>query len=364
MGKRELFIVLTFLVAGMIVYRVTVPSAPETGRRLSVNGIIDLVRGGGRSPRAVITLSRDASLALVPGTTEVRLSGLSTVVVTGEARDDLSYDLTVESSGSDSVAAEALARQVTLVRDDVGPVLALSLGGPPEARVDGALTIRVPAGLQVRIDGSRHTTVRGVAGVVLDRIVGDVSVTDAGSVEGTHRNGTLTIAGADRVMLGLAESRASFSDVREQATIVGRNGVAAFTASAASIAIDGTGMATRIDDSAATIAVSGTDGEITIARPRGPLEIDVRRTTVSLAIDEPVAGTVFTTERSVDVAVAPGVPFSVDARTVDGGAIRAQGLGASTEILPTGATLVHTIDDVPSIAIRNRRGDIVIAEAK
>ncbi len=114
---------------------------------------------------ASATITRTGNVALRPGVTELRLTGLRALplIVTGEPRDDISYELWVESNGPDEAGAKATAEKTRIVDDDLGMAQALSVAFPTEGTQSGRLTLHVPSRILVRLESSGRVTVSGVA---------------------------------------------------------------------------------------------------------------------------------------------------------------------------------------------------------
>ena len=364
MAKRELLIVALFGAAGLAAYQLLAPPSTGSGPGLSISGWLERARSGGRGP-AVASISREGTFALPEGITTLRVSRVSAVVVRGESREDAAYQLTVEANGPDDAHARAAAERVTLTRDAVGLALSLTVEAPRDARLAGALTLQVPDRLAVIIEGARSTEVAGLAGVTLERVVGDARLSDlAGSVTGSHRNGELSVNGAATVALNLIETSAAFTGIRDRIRLTARNGESRIDASPAHVEIDGTGHTSRLVESAGPVRIFGTGGEIHLTHPRGAVHVDVERAAVTLAADAAVPITVFTSERRVRLTIGRDLAVSLDARTLDDGTIDAAALGVTPEITSDGARVFLPRPDVPVIAIRNQRGAIEIAETK
>jgi hypothetical protein len=110
--------------------------------------------------------------------------------------------------------------------------------------------------------------------------------------------------------------------------------------------------------------VSGRDGTVTIERPRGDVRVDVLAAAVTLAIDTPVDATIFTTHDPIRLEMRAALPVTIDAATSDGGAIDARAFDLAAESRDGETRLRHSFGETARVSMRNRRGDIVIAQAK
>jgi hypothetical protein len=364
MAKRELLIIALFGVAGLVAYQVLAPPSTGSERGAPFSSWLERARSGGRGS-AVASVSRDGVLELDAGVTTLRVSGVWTVVVRGEPREDVGYQLTVESNGPDEARARAAAESMTLAHDVLGSILSLTVEAPPDARLAGALTLQVPARLSAIIDGARSTEVSGLAGVRLDRVVGDARLRDlSGSLTGGHRNGELSVEGAASVALNLFETSAAISGIRDDIRLTARNGETRLDGNQAAVEIDGNGHTARVVEPGGAVRIFGMGGEIHLTHPRDAVIIDVRRVEVTLVVDTAVPISVFTSERLVRLTMVPDLAVSIDARTFDGGPIDATALGVSPEITSDGSRVHLPRAAAPAIAIRNQRGAIEIAQTK
>src|SRR4051812_28142721 len=98
MGKRELLLVLCFVIVGVVVYQVTAPAPGPGDRGLSLGRLIEAARREIGGTRAMAELTTTASHKLSPELTELRITGpISEVAVQGEDRADVESTLYVNS---------------------------------------------------------------------------------------------------------------------------------------------------------------------------------------------------------------------------------------------------------------------------
>ena len=365
MGKRELLIVALFGAVGIVAYQLLVPASVDGGESApSLSRWLARARSGGRGT-AVASVVRDGRFAVSPTVSVLRIAEASAVVVRGEDRDDIAYQLTVEANGRDAESARAVAERVALVGDQAGATLALAVDGPPEARLAGALTVQVPRRLAVLIGGARHTDVSGVESVTLDRVLGEAHLREiAGAVSGSHRNGDLSISGAATVALNLIETTAVLTGIRDRLRLTARNGESRVGDSSAAVEIESTGNHVRLEAPAGPIRIFGSGGDVEITRPRETVHVDVRSAPVTIVLDRPVPVAIFARDRVVRVAIEPGVIVGLDARTTEGGSIDATALGLTPATTTDGARVQSLAPDAATIAIRNQRGAIEIVQTK
>ena len=364
MGKRELLIVAVFAAIGLAIFRTVSPAdgAPRNG--FSIGSLIGQWRNRHMSMPAHATVTTTGRLAVAPALGALRLSGLATVEVVGEARDDIAWELRAEANAPDEPAARQAAEQTTLRADDLGPVMAISVRAPGTAPQASTLTLRVPARLAIRVESARRTRVTGVSAVRLDNLVGDADVSAVdGLVDGGHRNGNLAIDDVERVRLTLVGSNAVLRAVRGETIINARDGNTRIDNQQGPALVEVNGQALTVVEPEAPIRASGIGGEIVIERPRAAVDIDARRLHVGLALDRAVPVTVFSTDVRLDLTLDAGLPIRLDIAT-DDGTIDASHIGLAAEVRDGANHLVHAFGDEARVAIRDHRSSIVITSGK
>jgi hypothetical protein len=367
MGKRELVIIIAFVVVGGLTYRFTAPPPKEGEQPFSIRNLFTGIRKEISANAASTTITKEGVLALRPEATEVRLDiGRSPVTVIGEPRKDLAYELSVYSTGPDETTAAAYARRVELVDDDLGSAQALSLSYPPEATQSARVTLRVPSSLLVRLETSGRANVSGVRAVDLRNLAGEVTLTDvAERVTGSHRSGDLTITRAGGLDLTLASSRAHLKEITGPISLNGRNGECEIAGSSGTIEAMVTSVDVTVTDHTGSIRVSGDNGSLSLVRPANDLSVDVRRMLVELVLAAAIPATIITTDEPLRVTLSGPAPMTIDAVAVDGGSIRANDLGVEPTHQDRETRWSLTIGEGgPRVVLRNARGDIVIGHGK
>lgn len=366
MGKRELLIVLAFIVLGAAAYQLTAPPATNQPRRFSLSNMIAGMRREIRGNPSSATATQTGS-APAKGLTEVRVANAASITVTGEAREDIAWELVVESSGPDDATAQSFAQRTILKQDDLGSVLGLRVTYPQEARQTAKLTLKVPSTLAVRIDGPRfNSEIRAshLAAIQLDAI-GDVTIENvSGAVTGTHRTGDLKIVNAQSVGLTLVSSNSDLRGVRGTMTINARNGSTTIADVSGNVELDENNNDVKLTSVMGTTRIVGTGGTITIENPRGEVKVDVRRSEVELAIDKPVAVTALTTDEPLRVRVDDESGVTIDAVTSDGGTIQAKDFDLTADQRDQESRLTHVFGGATRLSLRNQRGEIVLRRRK
>ncbi len=364
MGRRELLIAVAFVTLAIVAYQLTAPArpAPPAG---GAGGLLAELRREIRGNPGRGSFTHRGLVAVPPEATELRPPAVNALTLVGEQRADIAYELIVQSVAADDAAAAAAAERAALVQDAFGSVLALRVTHPPEARSTSTMALHVPTRLAVRIEGARRVTVSRVGGLHLEGVVGDVQISDiAGPLSGSHRNGTLTLAGAASVTLSLMGSRATFSGVRGYTSLTGRGGEARLTAPAGPVDINGTDLDISITAPHARVRIDASNADVVIDRPVGETEINGRRLDVTVTLAAAAPLTAATVEGSLTLLLDGPPAVTIDAAASEGATIDASGLGVTAALVERGARLTHRFGDGARVALRNQRGAIVIGPVK
>lgn len=366
MGKRELLIIGAFLVLGFGAYQISAPPAAE-GRGLSLSRILDSMRREVRGNPGTASWVVTGTIPVSADITELRIpSAPSGVTVTGEDREDVAYEMTVESNGPDDTLALEYAKAVSLKQDDLGAAIDIRLEYPDEASQRASLVMRVPSRLGVRVSG-RSVQVVGVASAELNSVIGDATVGDiSGLVSGTHRSGRLTVERAGRVDLTLQSSRGRFAAVRNGLVLSARNGDIEVEDSPGPIDIDQANVSVVLTGSTDRVRVGGTGGEVRVVGPRGDVQIETRRTEVEVALTHAVPLSVITTDDTLRLILAEGVAVVLEAAATAGGDVQATEFELTPEQDGDTSRLAHSFGTNASVRVvlRNSRGDIVIRRSR
>jgi hypothetical protein len=367
MGKRELLIIAAFALVGVVVYQLSATPPAEGRRRFSLGTLMDRVREESLGRRASATVKTEGSIPLDSSMAEARISSIARVTVTGESRDDIGYTLTVEAHAPDEGTARQAASRTTLSTDVIGSVLALRANAPREGRQMVSLTVKIPTRLKVHVEttqGGARLDASGLSNLQLDAS-GEVRLTGiTGSVSGTHRNGVLSIVDSTSIDLTLQNSEATFERTRDT-RVTTRNGHCRITDATAAIEITTQNDEVRLIAPRGPVRVTGSGGSLGIEAPGDAVHVDMRRTSVDVALTRAVPLTILTTDEPLRLLLRETPSFQLDAIATDGGTISATPLGVVPQTINEERRLRHSVNSgsVP-VALRNRRGMIVISEAK
>ncbi len=369
MGKRELLIVLGFVVAGVIAFQVAAPPA-KTGEGFSFARLFSNARRDMRREIAHATVTIPGTVAVGPSITDIRLSTITqTVQVIGEPREDIAYEFVVTSTGPDVETAKEYAKRSVLKPDHQGSTLALRGVYPEEGSQSSRLVMHVPSRLNVSFD-DRTTGVRtsGIRGVRLGNGSGDVNIQDVtGPVTGSCKAGNLTITGAPSVTVSIVSVTATIERVAEQISVTARGSHVRVSDSPATIEIDETNTDVAVSGKTGAIRINGSGGTVTLDEPTSEVTVEVRRTEVEVTSSHAVPMTIVTTDEALRFIVGAGAAASIDAAATDGGRIQSADFGTSSA--QPGGDEVHWSRvigpaNAPKVVLRNQRDDIVIRKAK
>jgi len=362
MGKRELFIVLGFVVVGTLAFQFTAPPATGTSSFSLGNFFNEARREMRGNPGRGVNATK-ASIPVTAGLREVRLIGINeSVTIVGDSKDTIEYEFSVSSTGPDDAGAVALAKETELVRDDVADSLVLRAKYPEPGSQRSTVTMRVPPGLAVRLESTSGGKVSAVAAVHLEAMRGDVTLSAiSGAITGAHQDGDLTITGAKSVKLRLLRSKSRISNVTEGVTLDARDGDTEVTESAGAMEVDEIRNELTVTAHQGPIAVRGNDGRVTIRQPRFDTRVDVRRAEVELEVDRAVPLTLITSEEPLRLILVGSPSFTLDAVAANSG-IQAVDFDLKPETSDADARLSHVFGAKSDVkfTLRNTRGEIIL----
>ena len=328
MGKRELLLIVSFVIVGAVVYQATAPPAGPNERSLSLSKIFDHVRREIRGNRGRADITTVSTHELDPRTTELRLSGgFQEVIITGEKRNDVEVRLRVTSNGEDDATAKRLASETLLKPDRAGPSLRLAIDYPEPGSQRAFLTLLVPSRLAVRVEpgeagsGAQRTTIGNVASLEAT-VRGETTVKNiAGQVTLTHRAGRVSIEEAAAVKLTGRGSDVTVSNVRGDASFTMQSGELTAASVKGPIEVEAQNadvVFKKLDDAQGSVRVNATGGSVTLEGLRGDARVDGRNTEITIEMSKPAAIAVYNEgDEPIEITTPPG-GFVLDAITKEG----------------------------------------------
>ena len=366
MGKRELLIALAFIVVGVVAYQVTAPP-PKEGEGFSLRQLWNKMRAEIQEDASRATVTTTNAIRVPPTVSELRLIEVPRgLKVIGEARDDIAYELRVESTGPTEDAARKLASAATLVPDEFGSSLGLRMTYPVEGRRSAQLVMRVPATLAIRLQSVRAVEVSHVAAVTFEGVAGDTKVMDIkGSLTGAHSSGELMVQRVGAVKLTLLNSDARIERVTGGVIADGRGSELHITDSAGPIELNALNQEIVIAGHTGPVRVTGSGGRIDLTHPTEESRIDMRRTEVTVTMVAAVPLMLSTTDEPLTLRLGEAAAINVDAIATEG-KIDATAFALTPVAGDREQRLAHPFAPAATarVSIRNLRGDIVIGKTK
>jgi putative adhesin len=370
MGKRELLLIGGFVLVGILVYAVTAPEPAPDQQRFSIGKLIEGLRREVRGNRASAEVRSSRNVPLSPAIGEIRFETASaTLAVSGEDRADVGLDLLVWSNGSDDADAKKYATETSLVVREVGRALVVSIDYPEPGQQRATLTVRVPKGLDVRVQQSRGKL--DVGNVVTAEIAdarGQVTVRGvSGRLVAGHRGGTLNIEQVGELKLSTRGSNVSLRDVKAQTSLQLQAGELRGSAIAGPLEVESNGTQIELDEWPAIrkpMRFSTIGGSLTIAGLASELRIDARDTKLDVAIAKPAPVEIYADGDLPMAITVPATGFDIEAVAIDGRLTVPEGFA---EVKTTGneQRLRAAIGGGgPKVTLRTSRGEITVRSRK
>ena len=367
MGKRELLIAAAFVVLAAIVYQFTAPAPKDGEEGFSLRRVFDGMRREMNEDAAKSEFTHQGTIPVGAGVDVIRISTYRSMPVTieGEDRADIAYEMPVHSTGPDADRALEYAKRSILEVEDLGSQLNLTTNFPTEGSQTGAVTLKVPARLTVRIEPGGRPKVKGVTGVRLSRVSGEVVLENIrGLVTGTHASGDLTINGAGSVNLILISSRVKLIAIERGITANARSGECEIRESRGPVSFTANSSRVTLAGHDGPVDIDGEGGQIKIDRPLQTVRVDIRRGAIDVTLASAMPVSLLTTEAPLQLTIDGNPALQLDAAVINGH-IRAEDFSLQPEKSERAERLTHEVGGKGTrVILRNSRGDIVIARAK
>jgi hypothetical protein len=370
MGKRELLLVVGFIVFGALVYQLTAPPAQAGEQSFSVSRLVESVRRHVRGNRATTELTTHVTYPLAPGTDELRVAlthgGAQSVTIAGEDRADIEAELRVWSNGYDDAEAQELAKATTLKPVEGAGSLSIDLLYPGPGQQRANLTLKVPSRLRVQIvEYGGRLAIAGTADVELLKTRGQAEVKEiSGRVSGTHRGGDLNISDVGSLKLTTRGTDVRLVKIHGDATIQTQGGELRGSEIAGPLDVDANATDItfeQLEKAKGPIRVTAVAGSITMRGVASDVRIDSRNAEVEVVMDKAAPLAIYNEGNDPITVTPPSTGYELDLLATTGGRIR----------LPDGVLEVksdHSEERAagavhgggPTITLRANRGDIVV----
>ena len=369
MGKRELLLVVAFVIVGAIVYQFTAPPPAPGERSFAPGQLLDHIRRAMRGNQASAEVVTKSTHTVDAGVSELRFEDLrsASLTVTGEDRPNIEAELLVHSNGFDEDDAQRLAKQTELRVDHAGTRLTFSVKYPNPGVQRGTITLKVPARLAVKLQGGgRELNITHVAAVELGGSRGTVVVRDvSGLVSGNHRGGELHVSSAGSIKLSTNGTDTRLEQIRGDVSLTMRGGELKCKDLGGAIDLDTQGVditMEKLERATGIVHINAVGESLRVSGLRTEGRFDLRSVDVEVAFDRAAALSIDSQGgESIEVTAPPG-GYQLDALTKNG------------EItVPEGTVEVTTSGDEhraagairgggPTITLRSDHGDITVRE--
>ena len=373
MGKRELLLIVFFLIAGVVVYQATAPPSAADDSGFSIGRFVDLARREIRGNPASVETTAEAAHPLSADITELRIVGaVSELQIAGEDRDDIASSLLVHSSGYNESEARQYAGETTLTVDENGFGLTMRIKYP-EGRHTGrqraALTLKAPARLRVRVESrTARLEVGQVAGVEANEAGGRLHIHDvAGRVAVRQRGGSARIEQVEGLKLSARGSEVTVAGVRSDASITMEGGGSLEASGiAGGLDVEARNAEVTLEGLEATrgpVRVNASNGKVDMTGISSEIRVEGHDTELDLAMARAVPATIYS--EGDDVALTlPSGGYRLDLVASEGTIQPADviaGLGLEHATGPDESRASGAVNGGgPAIAIRTTRGDVTL----
>jgi hypothetical protein len=327
MGKRELLLVVAFVIAGAIVYQATAPPPAPGERSFSPTRIIDNIRRGVRGNRASADLASTATFPVDGAVTNLEVTwpkGSPTeITIIGEERADIGSELNVHSRAFDDAEAQQTAKATVL---KVGPAaggLVAMMDFPREGMQTATLTLRVPSRLQVKVDAARsRTRITNVAAVEIENGRSNTEIRQVkGRVTGNYRGGDLRVAGVGSVKFTTIGADVRLEQIAGETSMNMRAGNLRGTELGGPIDVEATGVdieLEKLQKATGMMRITSTGGSVSVKGLRTDARLDARGSGVDVVVDRAVPLAIYSEGgAAVEITPPPG-GYQLDAVATDG----------------------------------------------
>jgi len=322
MGKRELLLLVVFVVLGVGVYQVTAPASEPDAPGFSLGRLLQMARAHVQGDQVRRTAERTAILAEAgPGLTRLTLQApRGQVTIDASDQPGIEVKALLHFGGIDDadIARQEQATRLDLAREGAEARVSLHLdenGRRPRYE----LHVRVPRGLAVRIDGGR----------------GRVEATGIGGLELTDYRGEVRTEALTGPVTGeLRDGRAEFGegaviDLETEGVLIRGEGSASVTLKAERGTIDlvdPAGPVTIAQDyarmdirgSGGPITITGEGGTVTLRDVAHPLKIAADRLTVNAELARPVPTTIDDEDDTIELTLPRDGGLQLELAVTDG----------------------------------------------
>lgn len=330
MGKRELVLVLGFLVVGIVVYQFTAPPPPPGSEGVTFSGILQKLRRNVQGSRETATATSALAKPVSGSAKLVRFNipGNTALVITGSDRTDISAEMNVTARGFSQAEAKTAADSAKVSIESAGDAIAVTTVWPRRQNneggyiTDATMTVSLPKRLQVRIEPhSGRLAISDLAGVEVMGQRGELRVAKiAGHVVLNHTGGRLEIDAIPSLKLTARNSHAKIRGVAGALSLETIGAEMELDAIGGPLEIEARNSELVLDAAKAIkppLRYNGTGGELRISGLRTEARIDGRNVEIEVALAAAAPVTIYSTGRDIRVLAPPG-GYTLDAVATEG----------------------------------------------
>jgi hypothetical protein len=371
MGKRELVLIVVFVVLGFGVYQLTAPPPPPGSEDVSLGGIIGKMKRQIQGAREFAMADSQLTVPVPSGVRELRIntSRSNDLTITGEDRLDLTAELHVTARGYSQEEARTAANATKLKIEPVGDSLVVSLDTsavrnlPRNIGINQmAIALKVPSRLTLRVEphsGKLILSKLGGAEIMGSR--GETRITGfAGRVALTHSGGALEIEELPSLKLNARNSRGSVRRVGGPVALDSIGGELEISHVVGPLEIEARNTEIKLDEIKGLkppLRVNSTGGEIRIDGLRTEARVDGRNTVMHVMLGAPAPVTLYNLGE-IRVTAPPG-GYTLDAVATEGRITMEDG-----DVKPTEGNDPNAKGPVrgggPTLTVRSTRGSITV----
>ncbi len=371
MGKRELLLIVAFLIVGAVVYQATAPPPGPNERGFSISKIVEHVKREMRGNPGRAEDTKVVTLELDGTTTEIRVAGFySELNITGENRSNVELRFRVTSNGYDDAEAKSLVSQTHVEVDRAGPALSFTSKYPEPGRQEGRLTVLIPSRLVARIEqGSPRTSIVNVSAVEVPTMRGETSVKRvAGRVTMTHHGGRLTIEDAGTVKLNTRGGEVIVSNIKADAVFNVQSGELTATSIGGPIDLESQSASVRLRNLEGTrgpVRVNASGGSVTLDGLSVDARIDGRNAELEITMSKAASTAIYNEGDEPLELTPPSGGFTLDALVSRGRLSLPDGFDPRVTVVSADHDTEQRAQGAvrgggPTITLRANRGDIRI----
>lgn len=363
MGKRELLLVVGFIVAGVIVYQATAPPASPGSRGFSLSRILAEVRRELRGNPAQVEITKTSTHPVPASVTELRiLAGFRELTIVGEPRDDVAIEMRIWSNGPDDATAKEWADAATLNVDATATFIAFKVEYPEEGRQRGTFIVKVPSRVGIRVDQApNRATISNVASLEMVAARDDTTIKQVdGRVALSHVGGRLIIENVGSLKLNARRSEATVTTVRGDMSLDAQNAEVTAIAVTGPISVEARSSEvtlSKLDQARGPVRVNAVGGSVALRGVATESRVDGRNTEIEIEMARAVPVTVYN-EGDESVDVTPAGSYTLDALASGARISLPDGTLSVTETASEQRATGPVQGGGPTITLRSNRGNI------